>query len=121
MSVAVSAPHETLDIRAIREEFPILRQRVHGTPLVYLDNAATTQKPQSVIERQVRYYSEENANVHRGVHTLSERATEAYERARDTVRRLLNAATSREIVFVRGTTEGINLVAQTFGRANVGR
>ena len=110
-----------LDPVAIRQDFPILRQRVHGKPLVYLDNAATTQKPQSVIERLVRYYAEENANVHRGVHTLSERATEAYERARETVRRLLNAADSREIVFVRGTTEAINLVAQTFGRARVGR
>ena len=94
---------------------------MHGKPLVYLDNAATTQKPQSVLDRLVQYYAEENANVHRGVHTLSERATEAYERARETVRRFLNAAASREIVFVRGTTEGINLVAQTYGRANVGR
>ena len=121
--VDLSAVHtpSALDPVAIRQHFPILRQRVHGKPLVYLDNAATTQKPQSVIERLVRYYAEENANVHRGVHTLSERSTEAYERARETVRRLLNAADSREIVFVRGTTEGINLVAQTFGRARVGR
>jgi cysteine desulfurase/selenocysteine lyase len=109
----------TLDPAAIRQDFPILRQRVHGWPLVYLDNAATTQKPQAVLDRLTRYYAEENANVHRGVHTLSERATEAYEQARETVRRFLNAPASREIVFVRGTTEGINLVAQTFGRANV--
>ena len=119
----VSAVHaaSALDPATIRPDFPILRQRVHGKPLVYLDNAATTQKPQSVLDRLVQYYAEENANVHRGVHTLSERATEAYERARETVRRFLNAAASREIVFVRGTTEGINLVAQTYGRANVGR
>src|SRR2546426_4146744 len=110
-----------VDVQRIREDFPILRQRVHGKPLVYLDNAATTQKPQSVLDRLVQYYAEENANVHRGVHTLSERATEAYERARETLRRFLNAAASREIVFVRGTTEGINLVSQTYGRANVGR
>jgi cysteine desulfurase/selenocysteine lyase len=121
--VNVSAVHaaSALDPATIRPDFPILRQRVHGKPLVYLDNAATTQKPQSVLDRLVQYYVEENANVHRGVHTLSERATEAYERARETVRRFLNAAASREIVFVRGTTEGINLVAQTYGRANVGR
>jgi len=121
--VNVSAVHaaSALDPATIRPDFPILRQRVHGKPLVYLDNAATTQKPQSVLDRLVQYYVEENANVHRGVHTLSERATEAYERARETVRRFLNAEASREIVFVRGTTEGINLVAQTYGRANVGR
>src|SRR3989442_381379 len=121
--VNVSAVHaaSALDPATIRPDFPILRQRIHGRPLVYLDNAATTQKPQSVIDRLVQYYVEENANVHRGVHTLSERATEAYERARETVRRFLNAAVSQEIVFVRGTTEGINLVSQTYGRANVGR
>jgi cysteine desulfurase/selenocysteine lyase len=112
--------HSSLDPVAIRQDFPILSQRVHGRPLVYLDNAATTQKPRAVVERQVQYYVEENANVHRGVHTLSERATEAYEAARETVGRFLNAAASREVVFVRGTTEGINLVAQTYGRANVG-
>jgi len=117
----ISAQRTTaLDVAAIREDFPILRQRVHGKPLVYLDNAATTQKPQAVIDRLVRYYSEDNGNVHRGVHWLSERATDAYEEARDTVRRFLNAAESREIVFVRGTTEAINLVAQTYGRTHVG-
>ena len=118
--LTVHAP-SALDPTTIRADFPILRQRINGRPLVYLDNAATTQKPQSVIDRLVQYYVEENANVHRGVHTLSERATEAYERARETVRRFLNAAASQEIVFVRGTTEGINLVSQTYGRANVGR
>ena len=87
---------------------------------MYLDNAATTQKPQAVIDRLVRYYAEENANIHRGVHDLSERRPTRYEAARETVRRFINAAESREIIFVRGTTEGINLVAQTYGRTHVG-
>src|SRR5216117_3874426 len=121
VNLSTAHPASAFDPAAVRADFPILRQRIHGRPLVYLDNAATTQKPQSVIDRLVQYYVEENANVHRGVHTLSERATEAYEGARETVRRFLNAATSREIVFVRGTTEGVNLVAQSYGRANVGR
>jgi len=120
MTSVASAPREALDLKAIREEFPILRQRVHGKPLVYLDNAATTQKPQAVIDRLVRYYTEENANIHRGVHVLSVRATDAYDAARETVRRFLNAADAREIVFVRGATEGINLVAQAWGRTHVG-
>src|SRR5688572_5377628 len=109
----------TLDLTAVRGDFPILGRQIHGKPLVYLDNAATTQKPRVVVDRMARYYAEENANT-RGVHRLSERATEAYEAARDTIRGFLNAATLREIVFVRGTTEGINLVAQTYGRAHVG-
>src|SRR5687767_7836568 len=109
------------DVQKIRRDFPILSQKIHGKPLVYLDNAATTQKPQAVIDAMVRSYTEDNANIHRGVHLLSERATRAYEEAREKVRKYLNAASSREIVFVRGTTEAINLVAQTFGRANVGR
>jgi cysteine desulfurase / selenocysteine lyase len=104
------------DVWRIREDFPILTQTVHGKPLVYLDNAATSQKPQSVIDTISRYYATENANVHRGIHTLSEMATQAYEGARDTVRRFLNAADTREIIFVRGTTEAINLVAQSYGR-----
>ena len=107
-------------LRMLRDDFPILRQRIHGKRLVYLDNAATTQKPQAVIDRLARYYSEENANIHRGVHTLSVRATDAYDAARETVRRFLNAAESREIIFVRGTTEAINLVAHTYGRTHVG-
>ena len=107
------------DVQKVRRDFPILNQRIHGKPLVYLDNAATTQKPQAVIDAMVRSYAEDNANIHRGVHLLSERATRAYEEAREKVQRFLNAATSREIIFVRGTTEAINLVAQTFGRANV--
>jgi cysteine desulfurase/selenocysteine lyase len=108
------------DVERIRRDFPILHQKVHGRPLVYLDNAATTQKPQAVIDALSAYYAEDNANVHRGVHLLSERATEAYEGARGRVQRFLNAADSREIVFVRGTTEAINLVAQTYGRRAVG-
>jgi cysteine desulfurase / selenocysteine lyase len=104
---------------SIRADFPILQLRMHGKPLVYLDNAATTQKPQAVIDRLSRYYREENANIHRGVHALSVDATEAYDQARDRVRRFINAAEVREVVFVRGATEAINLVAATFGRAHV--
>jgi cysteine desulfurase / selenocysteine lyase len=113
-------PGGRLDIEKIRADFPILHRTVHGKPLVYLDNAATSQKPRSVIDAVSRYYEQENANIHRGVHYLSERATEDYEGARKTVQAFLNAAHSHEVIFVRGATEGINLVAQTFGRANVG-
>jgi cysteine desulfurase/selenocysteine lyase len=120
MASVVSTHRPALDVAAIRREFPILRQRIHGKPLVYLDNAATTQKPQIVLDALTRYYGEENANVHRGVHSLSGRATDSYEAARESVRRFLNAADAREIIFVRGTTEGINLVARTYGRAHVG-
>jgi len=109
----------SLDAQAIREDFPALGQEVHGHPLVYLDNAATSQKPRPVIEAISRYYQFDNANIHRGVHQLSERATEAYEESRDKVRRFLNAAATSEIIFVRGATEGINLVAQSYGRSNV--
>jgi cysteine desulfurase/selenocysteine lyase len=104
----------------VRREFPILGEKVRGKPLVYLDNAATTQKPRAVIETLDRYYRTENANIHRGIHFLSERATEAYEEARATVARFLGAADAREIVFVRGTTEAINLVAQSYGRKFIG-
>jgi cysteine desulfurase/selenocysteine lyase len=109
------------DVEQIRKDFPILHQEVHGKPLVYLDNAATAQKPQVVIDALAGYYATDNANVHRGVHRLSERATEGYEGARGRIRRFLNAAHTREIIFVRGATEGINLVAQTYGRRTVGR
>ena len=109
------------DVQRIRQDFPILSQKIHGKPLVYLDNAATTQKPQAVIDAMVRSYAEDNANIHRGVHLLSERATRAYEEARVKVQTFLNAPDSREIIFVRGTTEAINLVAQTFGRVNIGK
>jgi cysteine desulfurase/selenocysteine lyase len=107
------------DVERIRRNFPILSRRVHGKPLVYLDNAATTQKPSSVIETMKAFYENSYANIHRGVHALSVEASDAYEKARDRARAFVNAAESREIVFVRGTTEGINLVAQTFGRARV--
>lgn len=109
-------PEVAFDVARIRQDFPILAQRVHGKPLVYLDNAATAQKPQAVIDAIQRYYSEENSNIHRGVHFLSERATEAYEDGRIKAQRFLNASSTRETVFVRGTTEGINLVAQSYGR-----
>ena len=107
------------DVERIRKDFPILRRSVRGKPLVYLDNAATTQKPQAMIDRIVRYYAEENSNVHRGVHYLSEVATAAYEEARGTVKRFINARSEKEIVFTRGTTESINLVASSWGRQNV--
>jgi cysteine desulfurase / selenocysteine lyase len=110
---------DALDVEKIRRDFPILHQSVHGKPLVYLDNAATTQKPLAVIEAIEHYYRHDNSNIHRGVHALSERATEQYERARVSVQRFLNAADSKEIVFTRGTTEAINLVAQTYGREHV--
>jgi cysteine desulfurase / selenocysteine lyase len=119
MNTTMSLSPAAYDVQAVRHDFPILRERVHDKPLVYLDNAATTQKPQAVIDRLTTFYAHENANVHRGVHLLSERATDAYEDARRTVCRFLNAADPREIVFVRGTTEAINLVAQSYGRSHV--
>ena len=117
---AQQGPVASFDLARIREDFPILRQTVNGKPLVYLDNAATSQKPKSVIDTLVRYYNTENSNVHRGVHTLSQLATDDYEGAREKVRRFINAQDSKEIIYVRGTTEGINLVAQSYGRQNVG-
>src|SRR5438067_6118490 len=116
-----SQPITAFDVQRVRRDFPILSQKIHGKPLVYLDNAATTQKPQAVIDAMVRSYAEDNANIHRGVHLLSERATQAYELAREKVQHFLNAAQSREIIFVRGTTVAINLVAATYGRAHVDR
>jgi cysteine desulfurase/selenocysteine lyase len=107
------------DVMRVRQDFPILRQEVHGQPLVYFDNAATTQKPRAVLDALQHYYSHDNANIHRAVHLLGERATRAYEEARQKVCRFLGAAEPREIIFVRGTTEGINLVAQSWGRANL--
>jgi cysteine desulfurase/selenocysteine lyase len=109
-----------IDLAAIRAQFPILAQQVRGKPLAYLDNAATTQKPRAVIDAIRSYYEEDNANVHRGVHLLSERATRAHEEARVKVARFLGGVDPHEVIFVRGTTEGINLVAQTFGRQRVG-
>ena len=116
----MSTAAKPFDIARVRADFPILRQTVNGQPLVYLDNAATGQKPQSVLDALVNYYATENSNVHRGVHTLSQRATDAYEGAREKTREFINAGADREIIFVRGTTEGINLVAQTWGRQNIG-
>jgi cysteine desulfurase/selenocysteine lyase len=107
------------DVARVREDFPILRQLVRGRPLVYLDNAATSQKPQVVIDAIARYYESGNANIHRGVHFLSEHATEEHENGRITAQRFLNAGDVSEIIFVRGSTEGINLVAQSYGRTNV--
>ncbi|HSM87314.1 MAG TPA: cysteine desulfurase [Candidatus Limnocylindrales bacterium] len=125
MSTVAKTPQEpqaasAFNVYKVREDFPILQQNVHGKPLVYLDNAATTQKPLAVIEAIERYYRRDNSNIHRGVHTLSERATEAYEKTRAAAQKFINAADPREIIFVRGTTEGINLVAQTYGRKHVG-
>ncbi|MFY9746931.1 MAG: cysteine desulfurase [Acidobacteriaceae bacterium] len=125
MSAAAAVPiHDRIvqqfDLERIRKDFPILHTKVHGHPLVYLDNAATSQKPRSVIDALVRYYEGENANIHRGVHYLSQIATEEFEKARETVRSFVNAAQASEIIFTRGTTEAINLVAQTYGRTHVG-
>ncbi len=109
-------PERPFDVGEIRKDFPILQRKVHGKSLVYLDNAATSQKPQAVIDAIDRYYSNENSNIHRGVHQLSEEATKNYEDARKKIRRFINAPKDREIVFVRSTTEAINLVAQSYGR-----
>src|ERR1043165_9041805 len=108
-----------LDIDAIRRQFPILNREVKGRSLVYFDNAATSQKPRSVIDALVNYYTHYNANVHRGIHTLAEGATLAMEKSRDAAREFINAASREEIIFTKGTTEGINLVAGTWGRQNI--
>jgi len=108
------------DVEKVRRDFPILREKARGHDLVYLDNAATSQKPQAVIDATVRYYTSENANIHRGVHYLSELATEEYEKARKAVQSFINASRASEIIFVRSATEAINLVAQTYGRVHVG-
>jgi cysteine desulfurase/selenocysteine lyase len=107
------------DVEKIREDFPVLKQKIHGKPLVYLDNAATAQKPQAVIDAIRKFYEVDCANIHRGVHELSQRSTAAYEETRAKVKRFLNARSKSEIIFVRGTTEGINLVTQTWGRRNL--
>jgi cysteine desulfurase/selenocysteine lyase len=113
---AQEKPTNRFDVDRIREDFPILKQRVHGRPLVYLDSAATSQKPQVMIDAITRYYAEQNANVHRGVHYLSQLATREYEDARVRIQRFINAAETHEIIYTRGTTEGVNLVAQSYGR-----
>lgn len=118
-SVQASASAAAFDVAAIRRDFPILSERINGRQLVWLDNAATTQKPRAVIDRLTYFYEHENSNVHRAAHELAARATDAYETARKTVRRFLNASSTEEIVFVRGATEAINLVAKTWGRQNL--
>ncbi|SAK99388.1 cysteine desulfurase, SufS family [Caballeronia pedi] len=115
-----NSAHPPFDVNAIRRDFPILQERVNGRQLVWFDNAATTQKPQAVIDRLAYFYAHENSNIHRAAHAIAGRATDAYEGARETVRRFLNAASTEEIIFVRGTTEGINLVAKSWGVKNVG-
>ena len=110
----------SFDVNSIRNDFPILNQRVNGNPLVYLDNGATSQKPRAVIDAIVEYYTTTNSNVHRGVHTMSQQATDEYEGARSKVREFVNAGSDREIIFTRNTTEGVNLVAHSYGRHNVG-
>jgi cysteine desulfurase/selenocysteine lyase len=112
---------DALDLSAIREDFPILKQSVHGRPLIYFDNAATTQKPRAVIAALTRYYERDNSNVHRGIHELSNRATAGYEAARQRTAQFINARHAREIVFTRGTTESINLVAQAWGTKHLTR
>jgi cysteine desulfurase/selenocysteine lyase len=121
MTAVLPERRTAYEVQRIRRDFPILHRTIRGgKKLVYLDNAATTQKPQAVIDRLVRYYSEENSNVHRGVHYLSEVATAAYESARTTVKRFINARDEKEVIFTRGTTESINLVTNSWGRRNVG-
>ncbi|HEY4646522.1 MAG TPA: cysteine desulfurase, partial [Steroidobacteraceae bacterium] len=119
-SVRTTIAPAVFDVERIRGDFPILQREVNGYPLAYLDNAASAQHPQVVIDAEAHYYAEIHANVHRGVHTLSQRATEAYESTRESVRRFINAASTREIIFVRGTTEAINLVAQSYARPRLG-
>src|SRR5260221_7271624 len=110
---------KSIDVYTIRQQFPVLNCEVKSKPLVYFDNAATSQKPQSVIDALVNYYSYYNANIHRGIHTLAEEATAAFEATRDAVRQFIGAASREEIIFTRGTTESINLVASTWGRQNI--
>ncbi len=109
----------SFDVQNIRKQFPVLNRTVKGKPLIYLDNAATSQKPQVVIDALVNYYSNYNANIHRGIHTLAEEATADFESTRDTVCQFINATSREEIIFTRGTTESINLVAYTWGRQNI--
>jgi cysteine desulfurase/selenocysteine lyase len=119
LDVLVNKKEETLDVEKIREDFPILRRKVNGNPLVYLDNAATAQKPKPVINSHMDFYLFHNANIHRGVYQLGNESSEAYENARIKVQKFINAPESREIVFTRGATESINLVTSTFGRRNI--
>jgi len=118
MNISLTIP-KALDIAVIRQEFPILNREVKGRPLIYLDNAATTQKPQQVIDAIIHYYTNYNANIHRGIHTLAEEATADFEKTRDLVKSFIGASSREEIIFTKGTTEGINLVAYTWGRKNI--
>ena len=119
MSEEVKAIEEELNITVIRTQFPILQRQVNGFPLAYFDNAATTQKPQSVIDALTNYYTNYNSNIHRGVHTLAEEATSAFEQTRTACQRFVNAREAEEIIFTKGTSESINLVASTYGKAFV--
>src|ERR1044072_8632540 len=119
-SLRVEGASKSWDVRAVREDFPVLSQPVTGKPLVYLDNAASAQVPRIVIERGSKYLREEHSNIHRGVHYLSQKATSAYEGAREKVRRFINAREARECIFVRGVTEAVNLVMHGYGRKFVG-
>ncbi|MGH7681577.1 MAG: aminotransferase class V-fold PLP-dependent enzyme, partial [Candidatus Eiseniibacteriota bacterium] len=120
MAVRAVAPERRVDFAAIRKEFPIFERKISGKPLIYLDSTATTQKPEAVLQTLERYYRTYNANIHRGVYTIAEEATAAYEAARGKVAKFLNARSTQEIIFTRGTTESVNLVAYAWGRTNVG-
>jgi cysteine desulfurase/selenocysteine lyase len=120
VSLVIENTEKKFDVCQVRKDFPILEKTVNGNPLVYIDNAATTQKPQAVIDSHVDYYLHHNANIHRGIHQLGTESTEAYDEAREKVRRFINAPESREIVFTRGATESINLVTSTYGRRFIG-
>ncbi|MGB5289389.1 MAG: aminotransferase class V-fold PLP-dependent enzyme, partial [Ignavibacteriaceae bacterium] len=119
VDIAVAVSKMKYDVNGIREDFPILKKKVHDKNLVYLDNAATTQKPTYVIDRVNKYYTTMNANIHRGVHALSQEATEAFEGARIQIKQFINALGKNQIIFTRGTTESINLVASSYGRDNI--
>lgn len=119
LPTSLTTGNAPFDVNLVRQDFPILKERVNGRQLIWLDNAATTQKPQAVIDRLEHFYTKENSNIHRAAHEMAARATDAYEHARETVRRFLNASSPNEIVFVRGATEAINLVAQSWGRKNI--
>ncbi|MET0635681.1 MAG: cysteine desulfurase [Chitinophagaceae bacterium] len=120
MTTLTAPANNLLNVEEIRKQFPVLQREVKGRPLIYLDNAATTQKPQVVIDALVNYYTGYNANIHRGIHTLAEEATAAFEATRDTAKAFINAPSREEVIFTSGTTDGINLVASTWGRANIG-
>src|SRR5687768_6321798 len=113
----VAVKSTPINVEEIRKEFPILHQKVNGKDLVYLDNAATNQKPKRVIDALIEYYTGYNANIHRGIHTLAEKATKAYEATRESAKHFINSPSAEQIIFTRGVTEGINLVAATYGRA----